>query len=80
MRVAMGCDGRRYTTLGSYTHLSPAELPSPPPAPLPLSPPLHSRPRALKEDVERQQEREKELQQRYGDLLMEKEALLTAKY
>ncbi|XP_062303613.1 cell division cycle 5-like protein [Osmerus eperlanus] len=35
---------------------------------------------ALREDVERQQEREKELQQRYGDLLMEKEALLTAKY
>lgn len=35
---------------------------------------------ALREDVERQQEREKELQQRYGDLLLEKEALLTAKY
>ncbi|CAB1331020.1 unnamed protein product [Coregonus sp. 'balchen'] len=35
---------------------------------------------ALREDVERQQEREKELQQRYGDLLLEKEALLTSKF
>ncbi|CAB1335310.1 unnamed protein product [Coregonus sp. 'balchen'] len=35
---------------------------------------------ALREDVERQQEREKELQQRYGDLLLEKEALLSVKY
>ncbi|XP_014046498.1 cell division cycle 5-like protein [Salmo salar] len=35
---------------------------------------------ALREDVERQQEREKELQQRYGDLLLEKEALLSAKF
>uniref|UniRef100_A0A3Q2PF93 Cell division cycle 5-like protein n=1 Tax=Fundulus heteroclitus TaxID=8078 RepID=A0A3Q2PF93_FUNHE len=31
---------------------------------------------ALREDVERQMEREKELQQRYGELLMEREALL----
>jgi hypothetical protein len=30
--------------------------------------------------VERQQEREKELQQRYGDLLLEKDALLSAKF
>uniref|UniRef100_A0A8C7HY84 Cell division cycle 5 like n=1 Tax=Oncorhynchus kisutch TaxID=8019 RepID=A0A8C7HY84_ONCKI len=35
---------------------------------------------ALREDVERQQEREKELQQRYGDLLLEKDALLSAKF
>lgn len=31
---------------------------------------------ALREDVERQQERERELQHRYGDLLLEREALL----
>ncbi|CAN9500210.1 unnamed protein product [Ophioblennius macclurei] len=31
---------------------------------------------ALREDVERQMERERELQQRYGELLMEREALL----
>ncbi|XP_054879331.1 cell division cycle 5-like protein [Poeciliopsis prolifica] len=32
---------------------------------------------ALREDVERQMEREKELQQRYGELLMERESLLS---
>uniref|UniRef100_H3CWV8 Cell division cycle 5-like protein n=1 Tax=Tetraodon nigroviridis TaxID=99883 RepID=H3CWV8_TETNG len=32
---------------------------------------------ALREDVERQMEREKELQQRYGELLMEREALVS---
>lgn len=31
---------------------------------------------ALREDVERQMERERELQQRYGELLMEREALV----
>ncbi|TKS86050.1 Cell division cycle 5-like protein [Collichthys lucidus] len=37
---------------------------------------------ALREDVERQMERERELQQRYGELLMEREALInsTQKY
>uniref|UniRef100_A0A8C8G6I9 Cell division cycle 5-like protein n=1 Tax=Oncorhynchus tshawytscha TaxID=74940 RepID=A0A8C8G6I9_ONCTS len=35
---------------------------------------------ACEVDVERQQEREKELQQRYGDLLLEKDALLSAKF
>ncbi|XP_041044483.1 cell division cycle 5-like protein [Carcharodon carcharias] len=35
---------------------------------------------SLREDVARQQEREKELQQRYADLLLEKEGLATAKY
>lgn len=33
---------------------------------------------ALREDVERQMERERELQQRYGELLMEREALVNA--
>uniref|UniRef100_A0A3Q2VT78 Cell division cycle 5-like protein n=1 Tax=Haplochromis burtoni TaxID=8153 RepID=A0A3Q2VT78_HAPBU len=33
---------------------------------------------ALREDVERQMEREKELQQRYGELLMERESLLNS--
>lgn len=33
---------------------------------------------ALLEDVERQMEREKELQQRYGELLMEREALINS--
>ncbi|XP_044070102.1 cell division cycle 5-like protein [Siniperca chuatsi] len=33
---------------------------------------------ALREDVERQMERERELQQRYGELLMEREALLNS--
>ncbi|CAG6016432.1 unnamed protein product [Menidia menidia] len=33
---------------------------------------------ALQEDVERQMERERELQQRYGELLMEREPLLTS--
>lgn len=31
--------------------------------------------KCLKEDVQRQQDREKELQQRYADLMMEKETL-----
>ncbi|XP_041105804.1 cell division cycle 5-like protein [Polyodon spathula] len=35
---------------------------------------------ALKEDVQRQQEREKELQQRYADLLLEKETLISSKF
>ncbi|KAL4623938.1 cell division cycle 5-like protein [Arapaima gigas] len=35
---------------------------------------------ALREDVQRQQERERELQQRYGDLLLEKETLLSSKF
>ncbi|KAG9335800.1 hypothetical protein JZ751_003632 [Albula glossodonta] len=34
---------------------------------------------ALREDVQRQQEREKELQQRFADLLLEKETLLSPK-
>ncbi|KAI5102492.1 cell division cycle 5-like protein [Silurus meridionalis] len=34
---------------------------------------------ALREDVQRQQDREKELQQRFGDLLLEKETLLSEK-
>ncbi|XP_036397968.1 cell division cycle 5-like protein [Megalops cyprinoides] len=34
---------------------------------------------ALREDVQRQQEREKELQQRFADLLLEKETLLSSK-
>uniref|UniRef100_A0A3Q2D2A6 Cell division cycle 5-like protein n=1 Tax=Cyprinodon variegatus TaxID=28743 RepID=A0A3Q2D2A6_CYPVA len=34
--------------------------------------------RALREDVDRQMEREKELQQRYGELLMERESLLSS--
>ncbi|XP_012693557.1 cell division cycle 5-like protein [Clupea harengus] len=34
---------------------------------------------ALREDVQRQQEREKELQQRFGDLLLEKETLVGEK-
>uniref|UniRef100_A0A8C4HEV6 Cell division cycle 5-like protein n=1 Tax=Dicentrarchus labrax TaxID=13489 RepID=A0A8C4HEV6_DICLA len=33
---------------------------------------------ALREDVERQMERERELQQRYGELLMEREALINS--
>ncbi|XP_038160530.1 cell division cycle 5-like protein [Cyprinodon tularosa] len=33
---------------------------------------------ALREDVDRQMEREKELQQRYGELLMERESLLSS--
>lgn len=33
---------------------------------------------ALREDVERQMERERELQQRYGELLMEREALVSS--
>ncbi|MCJ8736735.1 hypothetical protein PDJAM_G00015930 [Pangasius djambal] len=35
---------------------------------------------ALREDVQRQQEREKELQQRFADLLLEKETLLSQKF
>ncbi|MBN3309106.1 CDC5L protein, partial [Amia calva] len=35
---------------------------------------------ALREDVQRQQEREKELQQRYADLLLEKESLISSKF
>ncbi|MGH0131846.1 UNVERIFIED_CONTAM: hypothetical protein FKN15_047801 [Acipenser sinensis] len=35
---------------------------------------------ALREDVQRQQEREKELQQRYADLLLEKETLTSSKF
>ncbi|KAG5265879.1 hypothetical protein AALO_G00247340 [Alosa alosa] len=35
---------------------------------------------ALREDVQRQQEREKELQQRFGDLLLEKETLVGEKF
>ncbi|TSM77309.1 Cell division cycle 5-like protein [Bagarius yarrelli] len=35
---------------------------------------------ALREDVQRQQEREKELQQRFADLLLEKETLLSEKF
>ncbi|KAL7862212.1 hypothetical protein SRHO_G00136530 [Serrasalmus rhombeus] len=35
---------------------------------------------ALREDVQRQQEREKELQQRFGDLLLEKETLGSEKF
>jgi len=31
---------------------------------------------ALKEDVERQMERERELQQRYGDIVMEREGMI----
>lgn len=34
---------------------------------------------ALREDVQRQQEREKELQQRFADLLLEKETMLSSK-
>jgi len=33
---------------------------------------------ALREDVERQMERERELQQRYGELLMERESLVNS--
>lgn len=36
--------------------------------------------KALREDVQRQQEREKELQQRFGDLLLEKESLIAEKF
>ncbi|XP_053366577.1 cell division cycle 5-like protein [Clarias gariepinus] len=35
---------------------------------------------ALREDVQRQQDREKELQQRFADLLLEKESLLSEKF
>ncbi|MGH0135286.1 UNVERIFIED_CONTAM: hypothetical protein FKN15_000852 [Acipenser sinensis] len=35
---------------------------------------------ALREDAQRQQEREKELQQRYADLLVEKETLTSSKF
>ncbi|MCI4382524.1 hypothetical protein PGIGA_G00016000 [Pangasianodon gigas] len=35
---------------------------------------------ALREDVQRQQDREKELQQRFADLLLEKETLLSQKF
>ncbi|KPP74851.1 cell division cycle 5-like protein-like [Scleropages formosus] len=35
---------------------------------------------SLREDVQRQQERERELQQRYADLLLEKDTLLSSKF